>query len=95
MATIRAEEVRIPKRAREALERHEPVVVLNHERARYVIVNSEDHPNTASPAPRGRSLREALRLLALSAPPDPLFADDMETVLDTVGPTPADPWAPS
>jgi len=44
MATIRAEEVRIPRRAREALEHHEHVVVLNHEQARYVIINSEGQP---------------------------------------------------
>jgi hypothetical protein len=37
MARIRAEEVRIPRSAREAVARHEAVVVLNRERPVYVI----------------------------------------------------------
>ncbi|MGH9113009.1 MAG: hypothetical protein ACRDZN_12045 [Acidimicrobiales bacterium] len=95
MTTIRAEEVRIPRRAREAVARHEEVVVVNRERPAYVIVNPEDHAAASGPSRRGRALREALALLANAAPPDPAFADDMEQVLGTVGAAPADPWAPS
>jgi hypothetical protein len=80
MTTIRAEEVRIPRHAREAVARHERVVVVNHERPT---------------ARRGRPLREALGLLAGAALPDPGFADDMEAVLADVGPAPDDPWARS
>jgi hypothetical protein len=95
VTTIRAEEVRIPRRAREALARHEEVVVLNHERPTYVIVNPEDHAPASGSVRRGRPLREALALLADAALPDPSFADDMEKVLDAVGPAPTDPWARS
>jgi hypothetical protein len=95
METIRSEEVRIPRRAREALARHEEVVVLNRERPTYVIVNPEDHAAATGPVRRGRPLREALAVLATAALPDPSFADDMEKVLGSVGPAPGDPWARS
>lgn len=95
MTTIRAEEVRIPRRAREAVARHEQVVVVNRERPAYVIVHPDDRAATHRPARRGRPLREALGLLANAASPDPGFAEDMEAVLDDVGPPPDDPWAPS
>ncbi len=93
MTEISAEDVRIPRRAREALARHEEVVVLNRERPAYIIVNPEDR----SPARthRGRPLHEALSLLADAAPADPAFVEDMEAVLEAIGPAPDDPWARS
>jgi hypothetical protein len=93
MATIKAEEMRLPRRAREAVAHHEEVVVFNRERPAYVIVHPDDHGRPATR--RGRPLREALALLTQAAPPDPAFAEDMEVVLDSVGPVPADPWAQS
>ncbi len=92
MATIKAEDVRIPRWAREAVARHEEVVVFNRERPAYVILHPDDHGRTTA-SRRGRPLWEALALLTQAAPPDPAFAEDMETVLDTIGPAPADPWA--
>ncbi len=94
MATIKSEEVRIPRRVREAVAHHEEVVVFNRERPAYVIVHPDDRGRTAA-SRRGRPLTEALALLAQAAPPDPAFAKDMEAVLDTVGPAPADPWVRS
>jgi len=94
MASIKAEEVRIPRRAREAVANHEDVVVLNRERAAFVIVHPDDHGH-GRPTRRGRPLHDALTSLAQSAPPDPDFAQDMEAVLDAVGMAPADPWAQS
>lgn len=95
MATVRAEEVRIPRLAREAVARHEDVVVLNRERPTFVIVHPDDHGSTASGARRGRPLREALTLLVNAAAADPTFADDMTDVLGAVGTGPDDPWARS
>ena len=95
MTTIRAEEVRIPRRAREAVARHEQVVVVNRERPAYLIVHPDDGAAVSRPGRRGRALREALGLLASVAPPDPGFAEDMEAVIRDVGPSPGDPWAPS
>jgi len=95
MATIKAEDIRIPRSAREAVADHEEVVVLNRERPVYVIVHPDDHSRTASSSRRGRPLRAALSLLAQAAQPDPAFAEDMEAVLQSVGPMPGDPWAPS
>jgi len=95
MTTIRAEEVRIPRHAREAVARHERVVVVNHERPAFVIMHPDDTTAGSAPARRGRPLREALRLLADAARPDPGFAEDMEAVLADAGPTPDDPWARS
>jgi hypothetical protein len=92
MTTLKAEEIRIPRRAREAVAHHEEVVVFNRERPAYVIVHPDDRGRVAA-ARRGRPLREALSLLTRAAPPDPGFAEDMEAVLDDVGPVPADPWA--
>ncbi|HET9898461.1 MAG TPA: hypothetical protein VFQ44_26325 [Streptosporangiaceae bacterium] len=95
MTTIRAEDVRIPRHAREAVARHELVVVVNRERPAFVIVHPDDTPAAASPVHRGRPLAEALSMLAGAALPDPGFAEDMEAVLADVGPTPEDPWAHS
>jgi hypothetical protein len=94
MTTVKADEVRIPRRAREAVAHHEEVVVLNRERPAFVIVHPDDHGRTAS-ARRGRRLRDALVLLANAAAPDPGFAEDMEAVLGSVGAAPSDPWARS
>ena len=95
MTTIRAEEVRIPRHAREAVARHERVVVVNRERPAFVIVHPDDTAAASPTARHGRPLREALGLLAAAALPDPDFADDMEAVLADVGPPPDDPWARS
>jgi len=95
MTTIRAEDIRIPRHAREAVARHEQVTVMNRERAAFVIMHPDDTAAVSPPARRGRPLREALGILASAAPPDPGFADDMEAVLRDVGPTPDDPWARS
>jgi hypothetical protein len=95
MATIKAEEIRIPRRAREAVAHHEEVVVFNRERPAYVIVHPDDHRRTRANAKRGRPLGEALVLLAQAASPDPAFVEDMEAVLSAIGPAPTDPWAQS
>lgn len=92
--TVRAEEVRIPRRAREAVARHEEVLVMNRERPAYLIVHPDDGP-VPRPRRRGPPLREALWLLRGAAAPDPAFAEDMEAVLGSVGPVPPGPWAPS
>ena len=93
MAEIRAEEVRIPRWAREAIAAHEEVTVVNHDRPAFVILNPQDHAASRSVA-RGRPLAEALDLLATGALPDPAFGADMQAVLEAVGTTP-EPWAPS
>ena len=96
MTTIRAEDVRIPRSAREAVARHEPVTVMNRERPAFVIVHPDDTSHAAAPPARcGRRLREALGILSCAALPDPGFADDLEVVLRDVGPAPGDPWARS
>lgn len=94
MVTIRAEEVRIPRSARDAVARHEEVVVVNRERPAFVIVHPAD-ARTASPVRRGRPLSEALGMLANGPLPDPDFAADMEAVQRDVGSAPDDPWAHS
>jgi hypothetical protein len=95
MMTIRAEEVRIPRHARDAVARHERVLVVNHEHPTFVIVHPDDAAAGSVAVRRGRPLREALGLLAAAALPDPGFADDMESALADVGPLPEDPWARS
>lgn len=94
MATIKAEEVRIPRKAREAVAHHEEVVVVNRERPAYVIVHPDDRGRVVA-LRRGRPLKEALVLLTQAVLPDPAFAKDMEAVLDSIGPVPSDPWARS
>lgn len=93
MTEIKAEEVRIPRRAREAVAHREKVVVMNRERPAFLILHPEEDRRTA--AVRGRPLRDALDLLAQAAPPDEEFAADMQAVLGDVGLSPADPWARS
>jgi hypothetical protein len=93
MATVKADEVRIPRRAREAVAHHEKVIVMNRERPAFVIVHPDEHEQRV--APRGRPLYQALARLAEGAPPDPDFGADMQAVLSDVGAAPADPWARS
>jgi hypothetical protein len=95
MATIKAEDVRIPRWARNAVDHHEEVVVVNRERPAFVIVHPDDHARAVGGSRRGRPLHEALSLLAQAARPDPAFAEDIQTVLDSEGPPPAEPWARS
>jgi len=85
MASIRVEEVRIPRWVRDAVAQHDEVVVVNRNRPVCVIVHPDDRPRRTVPS-RGRPLREALAVLTQSALPDPAFADDMEAVLDTIEP---------
>lgn len=92
MTSISANDVRIPATAREAIARHERVMVLNHGRPAFVITNPEDIENGSRPAPRGRPLSEAVAVLAAAARPDRLFMRDLEHVLASVGATPVDPW---
>lgn len=91
MTTIKAEDVRIPREVREAVARHEEVVVLNRERPVYLILNPEDRRGRAEPLP-GRPLDEAMALMAAAPLPDADFEADMRAVLDAVGETPGDPW---
>ena len=93
MSSINADEVRIPRLARDAVARHETVVVINRERPVLALV----HPDDVAPAtaPRGRAMGALAAALRVLPDPDPAFADDMEEVLRSVGPGPDDPWAPS
>jgi hypothetical protein len=91
MATINADEVRIPRSVRDAVARHEQVVVLNREQPVLAIVHPDDLPHFGTRR-RGRAVREIAALLAGAPAPDPDFAKDMDAVLDSVGPVPEDPW---
>jgi hypothetical protein len=91
MTTVKADEVRIPRRAREAVAHHEKVIVMNRERPAFVITHPDDHEQVPSRR-RGRRLHEALASLAQAPPPDPDFGGDMQAVLNDVGSTPTDPW---
>ena len=96
MTTIPANEVRIPSAAREALSRHEAVMVLSHGRPAYVIVSPDAYDaGSGSPSPsssRGRRLRDALEVLAGAPLPDPAFGDDLEAIRRSAGTSPSDPW---
>ena len=94
MTTIHSDEVRIPRSAREAVARHEPVVVLNRDREAFVIVHPEVHARFEQRR-RGRRAREVLELLAVLPSGDPRFVKDMELVRALSGPVPEDPWARS
>jgi hypothetical protein len=93
--TVRANDIRIPDRVREAVARHEEVVVLNRDRPAYVILNPDDHARASLPPRRGRPLKEVLGILASAPLPDPSFAEDMEAVRAAAGVSPPDPWEPS
>ena len=95
MKTIRADEVRIPRGARDAVAKHEEVVVLNRDRPTMVIVNPDDHGRGWEAAQRGRPLDEALARLRAAPLPDDAFARDLEAVVAAAGAIPADPWEPS
>jgi hypothetical protein len=93
VTTIPANDVRIPAAAREALARHEAVMVLSHGRPVYVIVNPDVYE--AEPAGsriRGRRLRDAVAILADAPRPDPEFGNDLEAIRKSIGVMPSDPW---
>lgn len=89
MTTLSSDEVRIPRRAREAVARHEQVVVLNRERAVLAIVHPDE---VAATRRRGRRVSEIAAALAGAPAPDPDFGADMEAVRRSVGPMPGSPW---
>jgi hypothetical protein len=92
MSAISSDQVRIPRRAREAVARHETVVVFNRERAVLALV----HPDDVSPRPTfGRSVRAVAASLSRLPEPDPAFASDMAEVMRSIGAVPGDPWARS
>jgi hypothetical protein len=93
MATVKADEVRIPKSVRDAVSRHERVLVLSRDHPVLAIVHPDDAPGL--PAPRGVPVRElGLRLASLPVP-DEEFAADMAEVLELAGEAPEDPWGQS
>ncbi len=94
MTTINSDEMRIPRRARDAVDRHERVVVLNRQRPVLVIVHPDDVPGPGARG-RGRPVREIAPALAEAPRPDPEFADDLRALRDRVGSMPEVPWAPS
>jgi hypothetical protein len=94
VTTINADEVRIPRSVRDAVARHEQVVVFNRERPVLGIVHPDDLPRSPTRR-RGRPVREIAALIASAPAPDPRFVSDMEAVLSSVGPAPEDPWARS
>jgi hypothetical protein len=94
MTTIKADEMRIPRRAREAVAQHEKVIVMNRERPAFVILHPDDQ-GEARVSRRGRPLGDALAHLAYAPRPDADFQTDMQAVLRDVGPAPSDPWGQS
>ncbi|MDP9093392.1 MAG: hypothetical protein M3N95_10760 [Actinomycetota bacterium] len=91
MATVNADEVRIPRSVRDAVTRHEQVVVLNRDRPVLAIVHPDDLPHSGTRR-RGLAVREIAARLAGAPAPDPDFAKDMDAVLDSVGSVPEAPW---
>ncbi len=94
MATINADEVRIPRHVREAVTRHERVLVLNRERPVLALIHPDDLPQTGARR-RGRPVAEIAALLSGVPAPDPDFATDMDAALGNVGSPPEDPWEQS
>jgi hypothetical protein len=94
VTTVNAEHVRIPKSAREAVARHERVVVVNRDRPVLALIHPDDlqAPGTGR---RGRRVRDIVAALAGTVAPDPEFANDMDAILKSVGPAPEEPWEPS
>lgn len=95
MTTINADDVRIPRRVRDALDRHEEVVVLNRNRPVYVLSNADDRRRAAGLLGNGRPLREAVTILAAAPLPDDLLGSDLEDIRRSTGPNPVDPWEQS
>lgn len=95
MTTINADDVRIPRKARDALARHEEVVVLNRDRPVYVLSNPDDRRSASTSMVKGRPLRESIAILIAAPIPDATFGADLEAILDSIGPMPTDPWAHS
>lgn len=93
VSRIQSDEVRIPRHAREAVARHETVLVLNRERPVLALV----HPDDIGPSSHrhGRPVSAVAADLATLPEPDPEFASDMSEVLRLIGPPPEDPWARS
>lgn len=91
MASINADRVRIPREVRDAVSRHETVVITSHDRPVYAIVHPDDALVT-QPRPVGRPVRDVIAALRNVPTPDAGFVDDLEEVLQLIGDTPDDPW---
>lgn len=64
---------------------------MNRERPTFIIVHPDDDAPEESSRHLGRPLDEALDQLG-EVSPDEGFADDLEQVIESVGPAPTDPW---
>ena len=95
MATLRVQDVRISRYAREAVAHHEAVVVVNRERRAFVIVHPGDRARSSRSARRGRPSYEAPSELGRFSSPDPAFKEDVNAVLEHAGSTPSDSWPQS
>lgn len=93
MSNVNSDEIRIPRHAREAIARHETVVVFNRERPVVALVHPDD-ATASAPSQRGRSLRSVIEALRVLPSPDEGFVDDMNEVIRSDGIVPEDPWAP-
>lgn len=93
VSNVNSDEVRIPRHAREAVARHETVVVFNRERPVVALVHPDDAPASA-PSQRGRNLRSLIKALRALPSPDEAFADDMTDVIRSEDITPENSWAP-
>ncbi len=92
MSELNSDEVRIPRHAREAVARHETVMVFNRERPVFALVHPDD-AGTAT-AVHGRPLGSIVEALRSLPDPDDEFSADMAEVLRSAGAAPEDPWAP-
>jgi hypothetical protein len=94
VASITSDEVRIPRHVREAVARHEAVVILNREPPVLALVHPDDLTRTDNVRGR-RVVRDVAVALRALPKPDSEFVEDMDDVLRSAGPAPDDPWARS
>lgn len=89
---LNAEEVRIPKKAREALLRHEKVVVLSHERPILAIVNIDDIQSDRSVGHFEKSFGVILNELRNIPFPDRDYFKELKDINEHQDLLPRDPW---
>lgn len=80
--TINANDVRVPRHAREAVERHDPVEVMKHDALQYVLVHPDDFELVRPMIERYRSGRPVPFDRLLDADDLAFMADDAERDAD-------------
>ncbi len=92
MLKLNAESIRIPKEAREAVLRHETVIISSHEHPILALVNVDDIQGKGGLDQVGKPFGAIVNELANIALPDLEYFEDLKNINCLQEQSPLNPW---